>query len=186
MLAALLAAILALVAAQSAAGALGGAAPWRGSYAAYPPHPFELYKGKQLLQETRTAEGYNWYFFDPETETWQHTRFGNPHKKWTYPATDTVKASRIVYLRVLKPEPPDRITIKSYNRWNLSDKPFYLKPGWVPVRNAKGKIIGHDILFKLEKPHSQHYLHIYTGWQKREGTLKSYGWTKQGAHLKTY
>jgi hypothetical protein len=150
------------------------------------PPQIDAYKetthGPAYLQ-TAHFQSFEWWSYNKRSGTWGLAQGSGDG---TFPQADTVRASKILYIQYMHPKPPREIYLKSYNRKDLSDKPFNLKPGWIPIRDSSGKVVGQQILFKLEKPHSQHYIDGYLRLAKAERHNYSYGDVSFSLHLKTY
>jgi hypothetical protein len=153
-------------------------------YIAEPPET-AVYKGQTLLQKAH-HRGYSWNVWSEKTHRWYHRAYVKPPEEITFPVADKVGAQAILAQRYYWEFPPTHVVMRSYNRADMSDKPVYLKPGWAAVRGDDGKILYWEILTRLEKPHTQHYIKTTVTWERRGSTHYSYGWASYLTHFKTY
>jgi len=178
--------LLALVAALAALAMIVAVGPaLAGPYGDIPPE-IRVYKdtpkGSVLLQ-TAHFQSFEWWSYNKASSTWSLAQGSGGG---TFPQADMVRANKFVLLEYRHPKPPKDIWLKSYDRRDLSDNPINLKPGWYSVRNSEGKIVLWVVMFKLEKPHAQHYIVGGFRLDKASRHNYSYGTTSFHAHLKTY
>jgi hypothetical protein len=155
-------ATLALFAAQARAG----------SFAKGPPQAV-LMKGSYVLQ-VRRVEAAHWFFYE-------HGRWVETHIDgfdFAYPKADTVKAGRMLTIRLGKPQRPSAVGITAYPRLDANgDHAGHaqrLKPTLARVERG-GETIAWDVFFRLNRPDRQYYLDLSPAWERVPGTHVSYG-----------
>jgi hypothetical protein len=128
-----------------------------------PPSPSGAYRQRGIRQRIRAQE------------------------RCCYPAGDRVEAGSRLYIKLRKPQRPDRFSIHAYR--DLDGDGF-------PVGDAQrlsislervvrdGKTVGWDVFFYVNRP-DRHYLNASGRWNHVRGTKASSGSSSWYFHVKT-